>query len=151
MGNINFEIEGMEELVDIVNQLGKLPQKVVTQAAKDGGQIALAAAKVLAPEGPTKNLRKGIILHGERKRVSGKKVYDVMMDPKMNDIFVNITKDGKRYYYPSAVEYGFITKKGKKTEGRHFLRDALTNNADIIERAVLDKLIKGIDKELSKR
>ena len=151
MANINYEIEGLEELVGLVKELGKLPQKVVTQSAKDGGQIALASAKVLAPEGPTKNLRKGIIMRGERKVVSGKKVYDIMMDPKMNDVFVNTTKDGKRYYYPAAVEYGFITKKGRKTEGKHFLRDALTNNADKIERAILDKLIKGIDKELSKR
>lgn len=154
MAKIDFEIEGMSELVGLIKELGDLPQKVVTQSAKDGGKIALAAAKVYASTRMRErsgNLARGIVLIGERKSVQAKKVYQVVMDSKMNDVFVKISKSGKRYYYPASMEYGFITKKGTKTAGKHFLRDALVDNSEEIERAVLDKLIKGIDKELSKK
>jgi HK97 gp10 family phage protein len=142
-----FEIDGLDDLEKMIKELGKLPQKCVTQSAKDGAKIALASAKVKAPK-DTGDLRKGIIIKGEKKTVSGKKVYDVMMDPAMNDVFVKVTKEGKRYYYPASQEFGFITKKGKKTEGHHFLRDALVDNKAQIEAKVIEKLSQLIDKEM---
>ena len=82
-----FKIEGMDNLIDTIKRLEKLPQKHVTAAAKSGAQIALKAAKAKAPGDPGGNLKKGIILKGEKKSKNGKKIYDVMMDPAMNDIF----------------------------------------------------------------
>ena len=142
---VKFEIEGMKELERTIRKLGKLPQKCVTPAAKKGAQIALKAAKANAPF-LTGALEEGIILKGEKLRKRGKKVYQVTMNPAMNDVFVKTTKDGKRYYYPASMEYGFITRDGGYVPGYHYLRDALVDNKAAIERTVVDELAKRIDK-----
>ena len=142
---VKFEIEGMKELEKTIRKLGKLPQKCVTKAAKKGAQIALKAAKQKAPF-LTGALEEGIILKGEKTRRKGKKVYQVTMNPAMNDVFVKTTKDGKRYYYPASQEYGFITKNGGYVPGYHFLRDSLVDNKEQIEKTVVEVLSKEIDK-----
>ncbi len=142
---VKFEIEGMKELEKTIRKLGKLPQKCVTPAAKKGAQIALKAAKQKAPF-LTGALEEGIILKGEKTRRKGKKVYQVTMNPAMNDVFVKTTKDGKRYYYPASQEYGFITKNGGYVPGYHFLRDSLVDNKEQIEKTVVEVLSKEIDK-----
>lgn len=145
MAKVKYEIEGMKELERTIRKLGQLPQKCVTKAAKKGAQIALKAAKQKAPF-LTGALEEGIILKGEKTRRKGKKVYQVTMNPAMNDIFVKTTKDGKRYYYPASMEYGFITRDGGYSPGFHYLRDALVDNKTAIERTVVDELAKQIDK-----
>jgi len=145
MARVDFKIEGMKELERTIRELGKLPQKCVTPAAKKGARIALKAAKAKAPF-LTGALEEGIILKGEKTRRKGKKVYQVTMNPAMNDIFVKTTKDGKRYYYPASMEYGFITRDGGYSPGFHYLRDALVDNKAAIERTVVDELAKQIDK-----
>lgn len=142
---VRFEIEGMKELERTIRRLGKIPQKCVTRAAKKGAMIALKAAKAKAPE-DTGELKRGIILRAEKTRKRGKKVYDIMMNPAMNDVFVKYTKDGKRYYYPASMEFGFITRDGGYVPGYHFLRDALVDNKAAIERTVVQELAKEIDK-----
>lgn len=142
---VKFKIEGMEELEKTIRKLGKLPQKCVTPAAKKGAMIALKAAKANAPF-LTGALEEGIVLKGEKTRRKGKKVYQVTMNPAMNDVFVKTTKDGKRYYYPASMEYGFITRDGGYSPGFHYLRDALVDNKTAIERTVVDELAKQIDK-----
>ncbi len=145
MAKVKYEIEGMKELEKTIRKLGKLPQKCVTKAAKKGAQIALKAAKQNAPF-LTGALEEGIILKGEKTRRKGKKVYQVTMNPAMNDIFVKTTKDGKRYYYPASMEYGFITRDGGYSPGFHYLRDSLVDNKERIEKTVVDVLAKEIDK-----
>mgnify|MGYP001392164245 FL=1 len=145
MAKVKYEIEGMKELEKTIRKLGKLPQKCVTKAAKKGAQIALKAAKQKAPF-LTGALEEGIILKAEKTKKKGKKVYQVTMNPAMNDVFVKTTKDGKRYYYPASQEYGFITKNGGYVPGYHFLRDSLVDNKERIEKTVVDVLAKEIDK-----
>lgn len=145
MARVDFKIEGMKELERTIRELGKLPQKCVTPAAKKGARIALKAAKAKAPF-LTGALEEGIILKGEKLRKRGKKVYQVTMNPAMNDVFVKTTKDGKRYYYPASMEYGFITRDGGYVPGFHYLRDSLVDNKAAIERTVVDELAKQIDK-----
>ncbi len=142
---VKFKIEGMKELEKTIRKLGKLPQKCVTKAAKKGAQIALKAAKQKAPF-LTGALEEGIILKAEKTKKKGKKVYQVTMNPAMNDVFVKTTKDGKRYYYPASQEYGFITKNGGYVPGFHYLRDSLVDNKERIEKTVVDVLAKEIDK-----
>ena len=145
MARVDFRIEGMKELERTIKELGKLPQKCVTPAAKKGNRIALLAARANAPW-RYGDLSNGIIQKGERLRKRGKKVYQVTLDPAKNDIFVKTTKDGKRYYYPASMEYGFITRDGGYVPGYHYLRDALVDNKAEIERVTVDELAKRIDK-----
>lgn len=142
---VKFKIEGMKELERTIRKLGKLPQKCVTPAAKKGNNIALKHARENAPW-RFGDLANGIIQKGEKLRKRGKKVYQVTMDPKKNDIFVKTTKDGKRYYYPASMEYGFITRDGGYSPGFHYLRNSLTENKEEIERVTVDELAKRIDK-----
>lgn len=145
MARVDFKIEGMKELERTIKELGKLPQKCVTPAAKKGNRIALLAARANAPW-RFGDLANGIVQKGERTRKRGKKVYQVVMDKNKNDIFVKTTKDGKRYYYPASMEYGFITRNGGYVLGHHFLRDSIDDNKKEIERVTVQELAKRIDK-----
>lgn len=144
------DIIGMKELEQSFRELGKVPQTVATQSARKGATIARKAARANAPvdEG---NLKRGIIMKRERTRVKGKAVYDVMMDPAMNDVFVKVSKEGKRSYYPASQEYGFLTVDGGYVPGYRFLRRAVDDNERQIERDVLEAAGKAVDKALQKR
>jgi hypothetical protein len=150
--SVRFEFEGMEEFEALVKEIGEFPEKIVTPSARAGAMIALKAAKENAPGGPdtTGNLKKGIIIKGERKRVRAKKVYDIMLDPKMTDIFRKKGKE-KDAYYPSSMEFGFLTRNGRKIPGLHYLRRALDDNADAIAAKIFEKLLAKLDKLASKK
>lgn len=138
-----FELEGLDEVLKALNGLEKLPQKCVTKSAKAGAQIALKSAKANAPY-KKGTLRSGIVLKAEKSKTQGKKVYQVTVNS--DDRFVKITKDGKRYFYPASQEYGFRLKNGGKVEGKHFMRNSLTNNKTIIERTMVQVLASEVDK-----
>jgi hypothetical protein len=140
------EIEGMKELEKMIKKLGELPQKAVTKSAKAGANIALKSAKTDAPIDQG-NLRKGIVLKGERLKVKGKKVYQVTFAKSMNTFFVKMSKDGKkRYYYPASQEYGFMTRDGGYTPGYRYMKKSIENNDTAIEKKIVDSLSKEIDK-----
>ncbi|MNW47999.1 hypothetical protein D3C74_253480 [compost metagenome] len=126
-------------------QLGRIPQTVATKSARAGATIALRSARAKAPV-DTGELKSGIILKRERRVKVGKAVYDVMMDPAKNDIFVKTTADGKRYYYPASQEYGYIAPDGSYIPGFHYLRDALEDNKTTIENKVIDTAKKTVEK-----
>jgi len=143
------EIVGMKELERAFRELGKVPQTAATKSARAGGQIALKAAKANAPEDEG-DLKRGIILKRERSKVKGKAVYDVTIDPAMNDVFVKVSKDGKRSYYPASQEYGFLTVDGRYVPGYRYLRRAIDDNQAQIESKVLEVTGKEVDKVLRK-
>jgi HK97 gp10 family phage protein len=140
------EIKGMKELEKMIKKLGQLPQKVVTKAARKGAKIAQKSAKSDAPE-EVGNLKKGIVLKGERSKIKGKKIYQVTFDRAMNTFFVKMSKDGKkRYYYPASQEYGFMNRDGSYTPGYRYLKKSIENNENKIEKEIVDELSKEIDK-----
>ncbi|ACT00219.1 HK97-gp10 family putative phage morphogenesis protein [Paenibacillus sp. JDR-2] len=132
-----FKIDGMDNLIKMMNKLERVPQTVVTRAARAGATIPLKAARKNAPE-DTGELKRGIVLKAERRTKIGKKVYDIMMDPAKNDLFVKYAKDGTRYYYPASQEYGFMTEDGRYIPGYRYLRNAMTNNVKAIEAKVVE-------------
>lgn len=142
----NFKVEGMEEAIKMIRDVGELPQKCVTKAAKKGIQIAKKDAKGGGWVDQTGYLRKGIKEKAEKTRIKGKKVYDLWPDPSMNDVFVKVSKKGKRAYYPASIEHGFKTKSGGYVPGFKFLYNALTNNKNQIEKAIIQTLTDEIDK-----
>jgi hypothetical protein len=140
----------MDDLERSIKKLGGAPQKCVTKAAKAGASIPLKAAKKGGWVDQSGEMRKGIVMKGEKQHVQGKKVYAVLMDPAKNDIFVKMSKDGKkRYYYPASQEYGFRTRNGGYVPGFHFLKKAMEDNPKAIERKVVDVMSKEVDKALS--
>jgi hypothetical protein len=140
------KIDGMDNLQKTIKKLGDLPQKCVSTAVRKAILIPKRAAKLGGWIDQTGYMRKGIITKAEKTRVKGKKVYDVEMDPKMNDVFVKMSKDGKRAYYPASQEFGFRTRNGGYVPGFHFLRNSLEDNARKVEKEMVDVLSKEIDK-----
>lgn len=77
--------------------------------------LVQTAAGTLAVRIRTKAPRKsGDLISGiipspweENSKYPGKIVRQVYMDAEMNDTFVKMTKNGKRYYYPASQEFGF--------------------------------------------
>lgn len=145
-----FKIEGMDKLKRDLEKLGKVPQKHVTAAAKKGMNPVLKQAKANAPY-DTGQLKKGIILKGEKSKHKGKKVYDVIFDPSMNDVFQKKNAAGEVVaYYPVSQEYGFFTKDGRFIPGYRFIHDSLADNAQSSAKTMVDTMQKKIDAEARK-
>lgn len=170
MAKVNFKIEGMKELQKSMKKLGKVPQKHVTASARKGMNIALKQSKANAPY-ETGNLKKGTIMVGEKAQNKGKKVYRIVFDRRMNDVFQHKTKSGGyRYvtnakgkavkrktkvgdvtgYYPVSQEYGFFARNGRYIPGYRFISDSLTDNVSKIEKTIVSEMQKRVDDELRK-
>lgn len=150
MTRVKFKVEGMEKLQKDLEKLGKVPQKHVTSSSRKAMNIVLKQSRVTAPylEG---YLEKGMKLKGERARVKGKKVYQVIFNPDMNYIFQKPNKDGKiTGYYPVSQEYGFFAKNGRYIPGYRFIHDSLANNTGNVERTIVSEMQKKIDTEIAK-
>jgi hypothetical protein len=148
-------MEGVRELVRMLERGEKAPAKVLTSAAKTGAKKMLNAVKTNAktPE-LTGDLKKSLGYWAE-KRKSGKRVYWVTFNRKYNDKFskykkgsyTNLTTKklvGKRYYYPASQEYGFKLRNGGKKEGLYFLRDSLKNNRGLIEVSIVKEIVNSL-------
>ncbi|MCE5226703.1 MAG: HK97 gp10 family phage protein [Porphyromonadaceae bacterium] len=150
MAKTYFKIEGMDKLQRDLKELGKVPQKHVTASARKGMNIVLRSAKAKAPVDDG-DLKKGIKLNGEKSKIKGKKVYQVIFDSDMNDIFQTKDKDGNiNGYYPASQEYGFFAKNGRYIPGYNFMHYALTNNAPAVQRVMITTMKTKIDQEIAK-
>ena len=146
----NFKVEGMDKLQKDLEKIGQVPQKYVTASARRGMNIALKDSKANAPY-DTGMLKKGIVMKGERARAKGKKVYRIVFDRNMNDVFQKPNKQGKiTGYYPISQEYGFFARDGRYIPGYRFISDSLINNTAKIEKTIVSEMQKRIDIEIMK-
>jgi hypothetical protein len=150
MTRLTFRIEGMKELERSLKRLGKVPQKHVTTSSRKAMNIVLKESRAAAPV-DTGALKKGMKLKGERSRDKAKKVYQVIFDPRYNDIFQKKNKDGKvTGYYPVSQEYGFFAKNGRYIPGYRFIHDSLADNTRKVEKKIVSEMKKKIDAEIAK-
>lgn len=138
-------IEGMTDLLKTVDQIGKLPQRVVTKVAKAGANIDLKATKAHAPM-LTGVLKKALKLIAERTSKKGKKVYEVTFNPDANNALVKVSKSGKRSYYPASQEFGFIARDGRYIPGYNYMLNAIEETAGQVQKTMLDTFSAEIDK-----
>jgi HK97 gp10 family phage protein len=147
---VKFKIEGMKELQKSLKKLGDVPQKHVTSSARKGMNVILRDARANAPR-DTGALRKGTVLKGERSKVKGKKVYRVVFDRRMNDVFQKKDASGKvTGYYPVSQEYGFFARNGRYIPGFKFVHNALDNKKEQMAKTVVNEMKKKIDAEIAK-
>ncbi|MDU5108894.1 MAG: HK97 gp10 family phage protein [Clostridium sp.] len=147
---MKVKIEGMKELNKSLQRLGETPQKHVTSSVRKGMNISFKDAKAKAPI-ETGELKSGIKMVGEKSRIKGKKVYQIVFDRAKNDIFQKRNKEGKVIgYYPTSMEYGFFARNGRYIPGYHFLKKALEENSGKVEKTIIEEMQKKIDKELGK-
>lgn len=145
-----FKVDGMSKLQKDIKKLGAVPQKHVTAAARKGMGTVSKDAKANAPY-DTGMLKKGTILAGEKASSKGKKVYRIVFDRKLNDVFQKKNAEGKVVaYYPVSQEYGYFTVNGKYIPGFRFIRDSLGVNAEKMKDTIIDTMKKKIDQEIRK-
>lgn len=145
-----FEIEGMKELEKSMKKLGKIPQKHVTSTSKKAMKPALTKSRANAPY-DTGQLKKGVVMVGEKAKAKGKKAYRIVFDDKMNDVFQKPNKEGKvTGYYPVSQEYGFFAKNGRYIPGYRFIRDSFIDNVSSMEKTIVSEMKKKIDVEIAK-
>lgn len=113
LADVREEITQIREFVETA--AGMLAVRIRTKAPKKSGDLIT-----------------GIIPSPweENSKYPGKIVRQVYMDAGMNDIFVKMTKNGKRYYYPASQEFGFriprrTTASGsvRRVTGKFFMND----------------------------
>jgi hypothetical protein len=150
---MNMEIEGFNELQGLIDQLGKVPQKVATKAARAGANVLLRDVKQKAPydTGLLKSALKNV---GERNKPKGKKVYEVTFDKQLSgdgkNGLVKISEHtNKRAYYPASQEFGWTNMNGKYVPGFHYMKDTAMADASTVENKIVDVAKTEIDKILS--
>ena len=169
LAKVKFKIEGMEKLQKSLKKLGDVPQKHVTTAARKGMNIVKKQAKADAPY-LSGDLQRGIISVAEKTKVKGKKVYRIVFDRAMNDVFQHkaqgagfryVTVKGKAVkravkagdvtgYYPVSQEYGYFSRGGRYIPGFAFTRKALESKAPAVEKTIVEIMKKKIDAEIAK-
>ncbi len=138
------QVLGVKELEAKWNEIKRELINVLPNAVKAGADIIRDAAKTnVEAKGLilTGALRRGIISEITWEKNAPVAFAGAMMDPKMNDIFVKYSKNGKRYYYPSAVEYGH-----GNVPAYPYMRPAFDEKKNAAKKAVRDRInavIKG--------
>jgi HK97 gp10 family phage protein len=147
---MKVKIEGMKELDRTLKRLGEVPQKHVTSSVRKGMNVAFKDAKNKSPV-ETGELKSGIKMVGEKSKIKGKKVYQVVFDRAKNNVFQKRNKEGKvTGYYPASMEYGFFARNGRYIPGYHFLKKALEENAGKVQKTIIENMQNKIEKELNK-
>lgn len=152
-----MDTSDIENLEKCIWRIGKLPQKCVNSAARQGARVLLLKAKQNAPY-ESGNLEKGMILVGERSKTKGKKGYQVTFARDMNDVFQKPIKNPGAYggksksgYYPASMEYGFKLSGKRRREGEYFMQGAIESEEGAARNAVNKTLIEKLDNEFLKK
>ena len=145
-----MKIEGLPKLYKSMKKLGDVPQKHVTSSVKKSMNPILKQAKSDAPD-LTGNLKKGMKLVGEKAKPKGRKVYRLVFDRAMNEIFQKKDRSGEvAGYYPVSQEYGYFTRDGRYIEGKKFIRNAFNQNVQKVEESIIKNMQEKIDAEIAK-
>ncbi len=153
----NFEIKGLHELQSQFEQLGKMPKKYLTKAARAGIADPLRDVKASVPKGvgtvTSGTLKKSIKKKMETPNKRNKGVYRITYDAKYTPVFLKPSSGAyggrpPNAYYPASVEYGFKTKSGGKKEGQYNIMKALERHEKASIEKVIDSLRQSIDELL---
>lgn|GEM_PF-2011441 len=141
---ITYEGHTPEEIAKIFNDLGYIPAGALKTPVRKSAVKVQSLARKNAPR------RTGALIVGltvgkiERTATKGKIVYDVRPAKEMDMAFAKISKAGKRGYYPASMEYGFVTKSGKRWTGKHYMRDAAISLQPYNEQLIMDAMWKKV-------
>ena len=156
-----YYVDGIVPLITCLGRVEDIPAKAVNKAAAKGANVVRKAVRGTVPV-DTGMLKKGIVRNGERRKVKGKRVYDITMDRGMNDIFQKPIKKPGQFggksdhgYYPASMEYGFLTRsKGRGLSfvpGYHFMRAAAEEMSSSAKKQMIDVLNAEIEKDWNKK
>lgn len=119
-----LSIEGLKEVIDMIQDMEQVAQEVVDPAAKAGAKIGLGAAIANAPS-KTGKLKRSLTLKKAKTKSKLRAAYKV----------------GTK-----GVKYSFYVEAGtKKMPARPYIRPAIDENRDKIDREIKKEIIKGLD------
>lgn len=129
--------------------LGKLPKKmskkIVRKSVRAAQKPVLAAAKSNAKTMVGGNMgsliAKNIKIKAPKKQRRGQ--YQLGVKIVENEQFIAITKEGRRYYIPMAIEYGHGHNKERAAEP--FMRNAANSNEKKAIKSLTKEIGNGID------
>jgi len=161
----SMELIGGRELSKKLMQLEpKIGRKVIRQSLRVGAKIVAARTKAAAPVGPGRDrlrtkkgvtkyernpgyLRKAITVRSLTKNKRGTFAVMSTFDTRRFPDLVSVS-EGKRYFYPAAVEYGHrasgIFKFGPDVPPHPFIKPAFNAAKGQAAQAVLSSMAKGI-------
>jgi hypothetical protein len=151
--NINISVEGARQLEEQLAEIGKLPKRVLTTAAKAGYNPILAQARANAtPYTKSGMMKRGIKATLEQPNKRNKAVYRINWWGKYSDFYKKKIKKAGIYggqrnpaYYPQSVEWGFPNAKGY-VKGKYFIRSAIEQHQAESAQKVIDTLSSEIEK-----
>ena len=143
---MSMSIMGGQELDNKLQRLGsKVVKKHLTKALRAGAKLILADARSRVPVLSGKLKRSLAVRIGKKRRGVHEKTITVRPDSKKEPDLVTFGKDGKRYFYPAAVEYGTRKRKAKP-----FMRPAFDSQKQKAVKAIMAQLLKGVEEEATK-
>lgn len=122
---LKTHIEGLDEVVKLLEDMGDAAINVLDDAAKGGAEIVLAEAKRRVPV-DTGRLRDSLILKKSK-----------IKNAKVRGVYTVSKKRGVEYFAP--VELGT-----SKMKARPFLRPAVDENKREIAKAINNEVLKAI-------
>lgn len=143
-------MDDLDKLIADLKKMEKFPTKYLTASVKKAGKIVLEKTRSYAPVGETGNLRDGLIFVMEKGLKKGIRVGNITFNSEDSDKLVRYTKDGTRYFYPSSLEYGFISRSGRKIEGTRFMRRAAQDTQIQHAKKIIDEMMRRYEKEWKK-
>jgi HK97 gp10 family phage protein len=134
-----INIHGIERLGRAIEQLKPAIFSALSEAAKEGADIVRDEAKNRARR------KSGELADGIISKVTWDKRAPIVwvgagMDKAKNNIFVKFSADGKRYYYPSSIEYGHAGAPAYP-----FMRPSMDAKKSAIRKVIRDKIKRVID------
>lgn len=124
---VDGAVKGAKEIAKELKDMGENAKDILIQAATSGGNIALVDAIEHCP------VRTGALKNSLKLRVS-----------KVSPTKAEITVE-----YDKSLKYGTFVELGVKgREPNPFLRNAIDNNVQKINDAIVQQLAKGVDDAL---
>lgn len=120
-------------------------QAIKTELFNDLAAAALAGAEIVANDARGRARRKsGALAIGIKAAVTWDRRAPVAfagagMDSAMNDVFVKYGANGKRYYYPSSIEYGH-----PGAPAYPFMRPAMDANKAKVRKEIRQRIMQVI-------
>ena len=139
MPKLTITLEGAENLERALDVMeAKVAKKITKRAMREGAKVVLRQAKANAPV-DTGNMKRSMTVRAAAKRKRGEASFNVMFNTKKYPDLVTTTADGKRYFYPTVVEYGTSTRPGNG-----FMRRAWDSQKAAALRVIMGQFRKGI-------
>lgn len=132
------KITGLDELAKNTDKVLNRTHRVLGPATLEAAEMIRQQAIRNAPERKG-DLKRGIVAKITWDKKKSKAFAAAYMDPAMNDVFVKYAKDGRRFYYPSSMEYG--TKNTGRKNQRIFMGKAYKVKRRYVK-GIIDKHVK---------